>query len=92
MPRASKQSPQREQNPYSRPPSATVKSEDEFLADKKPEVNGKKPANSKSKGRPWTATELLALFDIVGIPSPNAKVFEGRIEGRSGYQCQQTWR
>lgn len=92
MPRASKQSPQHEQKPYSRPPSATVKSEDEFRADKKPYVNGKKTASSKSKGRPWTATELLALFDIVGIPAPNAKVFEGRIEGRSGYQCQQTWR
>lgn len=92
MPRASKQPPLHEQKPYSRPTSVTVKSEDEeLLTDVKPNVKGK-TASGKPKARPWTATELLALFDTVGIPAPNAKAFEGRIAGRSGYQCQQTWR
>ncbi|EJT50505.1 hypothetical protein A1Q1_00203 [Trichosporon asahii var. asahii CBS 2479] len=93
MPRAIKQSPLLEQKPYSRMTSTAVKSEEgELLPDVKLENKNKQPASGKSKGRPWTAAELLALFDIVGIPSPNAKAFEGRIEGRSGYQCQQTWR
>ncbi|ORY23623.1 hypothetical protein BCR39DRAFT_561881 [Naematelia encephala] len=50
----------------------------------------KKPKSKVS--RPWTAGDLLIIFDVVTKRGASIPNFEGMIEGRTGTQCYSNWK
>lgn len=52
-----------------------------------------KKQTTKNPARPWTGEELDVLLTIaVDGGGASRANYEGRIPGRSGFQCNQTWR
>lgn len=57
---------------------------------KSSEEGDTKPSKAAKNSRKWTDRELEQLF-LSAVKQVGVKDFEGRIEGRSGNQCYQTW-
>jgi hypothetical protein len=58
---------------------------------KTPPKLSSKPKSVGTKARPWTDAERLILFELAVKHGASIKTFEGKIAGRTGKQCYNTW-